>query len=118
MRQSGLLAAAGLYALSHHRAAIPDDHARARRLADGVGGISGFSVIAPETNIVFIDVPAGLSDPSVIDKLLFFLEMKKILMTQFGPNRLRAVTHRDVDDAGIVRTISAFGDWGALQGRN
>ena len=51
MRQSGLLAAAGLHALSHHRASIPEDHARARRLAAGIAKISGFSVVEPETNV-------------------------------------------------------------------
>ncbi len=117
MRQSGLLAAAGLYALAHHRAAISEDHARARRLADGIAEIADFSVIEPETNIVLIDVHQRVPGPSEIDKLLLFLEMRKILMIQFGTNRLRAVTHRDVDDAGIARAIAAFGEWAASQRR-
>jgi threonine aldolase len=114
MRQSGLLAAAGLYALDHHRDAISEDHARARRLAEGVGKIPGFSVIPPETNIVLIDVRDGAE----IDKLLFFLEMRKILVIQFGTGRLRAVTHRDVDDTGIARAIGAFGEWAASRSRD
>jgi threonine aldolase len=110
MRQSGLLAAAGLYALDHHREAISRDHSRARRLAQGVGSVRGFSVIPPETNVVLIDVPDGVE----IDKLLFFLEMRKILVIQFGTGRLRAVTHRDVDDSGIERAIAAFEEWSGL----
>lgn len=114
LRQSGILAAAGLYALEHHREGIRDDHARARRLAAGIGKIEGFSVRTPETNVVFIDV----SGPSQIDKLLFFLEMRKIFVSQFGVGRLRAVTHRDVDDAGVARALQAFGEWAQSRERN
>jgi threonine aldolase len=114
MRQSGLLAAAGLYALEHHRDGISADHSRARRLAEGVEKIPGFSVIPPETNVVLIDVPPEAE----IHKLLFFLEMRKILMIQFGKGRLRAVTHRDVDDSAIERAITGFGEWAASRERD
>src|SRR5690606_16489256 len=56
MRQSGVLAAAGLHALDHHVARLADDHARAARLADGLRGIDGIAVAAQHTNMVFIDV--------------------------------------------------------------
>ena len=59
MRQSGILAAAGLYALTHHRGAIAEDHERARRLALGVAEIPGFRVDLPTTNIVFVDLNEG-----------------------------------------------------------
>lgn len=114
MRQSGILAAAGLYALANHRGAIAEDHARARRLAEEIGKIPGFRVVRPETNIVLID----LDDPSELDKLLFFLEISRILVIQFGLSRLRAVTHRDVDDAGIARAIAGFGEWAASRTRD
>jgi threonine aldolase len=114
MRQSGLLAAAGLYALAHHRPGIASDHARARRLAEGVGAIPGFRVVQPETNVVLID----LDKDSEVVALLSFLEMNGILILKFGTHRLRAVTHRDVDDRGIARTIAAFGDWAVSRTRD
>lgn len=107
MRQSGILAAAGLYALEHHVEAIAGDHLRARRLAREVAAIPGFRVVEPETNVVLID----LDSPGQVVAALSFLELNRILMLKFGTTRLRAVTHRDVDDAGISRTISAFREW-------
>ncbi|NIV85432.1 MAG: low specificity L-threonine aldolase, partial [Actinobacteria bacterium] len=60
MRQSGILAAAGLYALDHHVERLPEDHATAQRLAEGLAD-AGFAVEQPETNIVFFDSsPVGL----------------------------------------------------------
>ncbi|MSR35752.1 MAG: low specificity L-threonine aldolase [Gemmatimonadetes bacterium] len=107
LRQSGLLAAAGLHALEHHRDAIHADHERARRLARGVGALPGIRVGEPETNVVLIDLD---TDTQVI-ALLAFLELNRILMLKFGTRRLRAVTHRDVDDEGIARAIAVFGEW-------
>jgi threonine aldolase len=109
MRQSGLLAAAGLHALAHHRPAITEDHARARRLGEGVAAIRGFRVVPTETNVVLID----LDGEAEVVALLSFLEMNGILMLKFGTHRLRAVTHRDVDDGGIARALAVFGDWAA-----
>jgi threonine aldolase len=111
MRQSGLLAAAGLYALANHREAIAADHQRARRLAEAVGDLPGFRVVPPETNVVLIDLD---TDAQVI-ALLSFLAMNRILILKFGTRRLRAVTHRDVDDEGIARAIAVFGEWEARQ---
>src|SRR5690349_14942202 len=54
MRQSGVLAAAGLHALEHHRARLPEDHANAKALAEGLAGARGVRVLAPQTNIVMI----------------------------------------------------------------
>jgi threonine aldolase len=114
MRQSGLLAAAGLHALEHHRRGIPADHLRARRLAEGVGAIPGLRVLEPETNVVLID----LDRESEVVALLSFLEMNGILILKFGTRRLRAVTHRDVDDVGIARTIAALGEWASRRNRD
>jgi threonine aldolase len=107
MRQSGLLAAAGLYALDHHREAVREDHVRARRLAEAVGTLPGLSARPPETNVVFID----LELEAEVVGILSFLEMNGILILKFGTRRLRAVTHRDVTDAGISRAIAVFGEW-------
>ena len=114
MRQSGLLAAAGLHALDHHREGIAEDHARAWRLAQGVADLPGFRVVPPETNIVLID----LEEEAELVELLCFLEIHRILMLKFGMGRLRAVTHRDLDDAGIARTIAAFGEWRWSRGKD
>ena len=112
MRQSGILAAAGLYALDHHREEILQDHRRARRLAEGVAALSGLRVVAPETNVVLIDLEEGRTA-----ELLCFLEIQRILLLKFGIGRLRAVTHRDVDDTGIDRAVGCFRDWSAAQAR-
>jgi threonine aldolase len=113
MRQSGLLAAAGLHALEHHRGDIAADHERARRLAEGVGKLPGFRVVAPETNVVLIDL-----DDGTIQELLSFLEYRGILVLKFGTGRLRAVTHRDVTDAGIARVLAVLSDWASTHTRD
>lgn len=100
MRQVGLLAAAALHALDHHVERLADDHARARRLADGLSGLPGLSVTPPQTNIVFASV-AGERGPA----LLQHLAAHGVLAT--GLIGLRFVTHLDVDDAGIDRAIAA-----------
>jgi len=112
MRQSGILAAAGLYALDHHREEILQDHRRARRLAEGVAALSGLRVVPPETNVVLIDL-----EEERTAELYVFLEIQRILLLKFGIGRLRAVTHRDVDDAGIDRAVGCFRDWSAAQAR-
>ncbi|HSJ31762.1 MAG TPA: GntG family PLP-dependent aldolase [Longimicrobiales bacterium] len=98
MRQAGILAAAGLYALQHHRARLRDDHARARRLAELTRGIAGIRVIEPETNIVMFDIlKPGLTAGSLIKALA----ERGVLLAEFTATRVRAVTHLDVDDAAI-----------------
>ena len=105
MRQAGILAAAGLYALEHHRARLPDDHARARRLAELTRGIAGIRVIEPETNIVMFDiVKSGLTAGAFIG----LLGERGVLLAEFTATRVRAVTHLDVDDAAIDRAAEAF----------
>ena len=100
MRQSGVLAAAALHALDHHIDRLADDHALAKRLAEGLAGLPGLSVEAPQTNIVFADVQgpraAGLMD---------HLKSRGVLAT--GLYRLRFVTHLDVDAAGVDRVVAA-----------
>jgi threonine aldolase len=105
MRQSGILAAAGLYALEHHRERLVEDHRRARVLAQGAGRIGGLRVETPETNIVMVDLEAPGVTPEVI---LAFLAERGVLMVPFGPRRIRAVTHLDVDDEGIQRALGAL----------
>jgi len=105
MRQSGILAAGGIYALEHHRDRLAEDHGRARALASGVSEIPGFSVATPETNIVMIDIVAdGVTPKRILDSL----SDMGVLMVGFGPSRLRAVTHLDVDDDGIAAAVTGL----------
>lgn len=105
MRQAGILAAAGLYALDHHRGRLHEDHDRARRLADALAQLPGITITPPETNIVMIDIARpGLDAASVLARL----EARGVLMSQFGPHRIRAVTHLDVDDDGVDHAIAAM----------
>ena len=92
MRQSGILAAAALYALAHHRARLRDDHANARLLAEQIAGAEGARVdlSTVETNLVNIDVIPLASDVAREAQLL------GLLVAPSGPHRLRAVTHLDV----------------------
>jgi threonine aldolase len=92
MRQSGILAAAALYALAHHRSRLSDDHANARVLAERIARMEGarVDVTTVETNLVNIDVSPLASDVAREAQLL------GLLIAPSGPHRLRAVTHLDV----------------------
>lgn len=107
MRQAGILAAACLHALEHHRARLADDHRRARRLAELVPLPEGASILGgrPETNIVIWDLPVPRFDVFAIIRRL---ESDGVRLSDFGPGRLRAVTHLDVDDAGIERAAAVL----------
>ena len=108
MRQSGILAAAGLHALDHHRGRLVEDHAHARRLAEAFDGLEGLRAVPPRTNVVLVE----MADPGrIAEPLLSFLRKHRILMLKFGVARLRAVTHRDVDSAGIDRVVRALEGW-------
>ncbi len=105
MRQAGLLAAAALYALENNFTRLADDHQRARQLAAYARAVPRLSAAVPDTNIVMID----LSDPELTaEGVLAALRERGIWMTPFGPRRLRAVIHLDVDDAGIERAGRAL----------
>jgi threonine aldolase len=97
MRQVGILAAAGRYALAHHLQRLADDHARARRLAEGLGG----DPAAVDTNIVVLDVDdAGAVARAATEQ--------GVLVSALGPRFLRLVTHLDVDDDGVERALKVL----------
>jgi threonine aldolase len=102
MRQSGIVAAAGLYALEHHVERLAEDHARARRLAEGLAMLPGLELdpATVETNIVIFAVPDAAAFCAA-------LAAEDVAMSHFGPHSVRAVTHLDVDDAGIERALAA-----------
>ena len=101
MRQAGVLAACGLYALDNNIARLADDHERAQQLADGIGGIEGLPVKC-FTNMVFIEPQEKDLEP-----LRMHLQEQRILIGRQNPP-LRLVTHLDIDDAGIDRVIAAI----------
>jgi threonine aldolase len=104
MRQAGLLAAAASYALDHHVDRLAEDHALAQQLAQGLRGLSGLKVDAPQTNIVFVDLVGDARERS--KELLEHLAQHGVLAT--GLYRLRFATHLDVDASGIERAITAI----------
>ncbi len=104
LRQAGILAAAGLYALDHQVERLADDHANAARLADGLRAIEALKVDGPFTNMVFVDLPT--SDVVALDKRL----RDAGIVASVGAHT-RFVTHLDVDAAmvdRVVATIASF----------
>ena len=104
MRQAGIVAAAGVYALDHHVDRLADDHARARRLAEGweAAGLP-VDLDQVETNFVQVDVGAlGLDQAEALARLR---DAGVGLSSTIHPTIVRAVTHLDVDDDAIDRAI-------------
>jgi threonine aldolase len=102
LRQAGIVAAGALHALDHHVERLADDHELARLLARGVEGVPGLEidVAGVETNIVVftvVDAPALVAD----------LEAEGVKMGALGPRTVRAVTHLDVDRAGVEAAVAA-----------
>ncbi len=104
MRQAGLLAAAASYALDHHVLRLADDHALARRLAEGLTGVECLVVEPPHTNIVFVDVVGAARERA--GALLEHLAQNGVRAN--GLYRLRFVTHLDVDASGVDRAVTAI----------
>jgi len=100
MRQAGMLAAAGIYALEHHVERLADDHQLAAALADGLRAL-GLHAATPQTNIVYVDIPAQRVGP-----LQRHLQSHGILATV--TQRTRLVTHLDVSSADIDKTLRVF----------
>lgn len=103
MRQAGILAAAGLYALEHNVARLADDHVNAKRLADGLGKIPALGVVAPDTNIVWVKVA-----PDTAEAFSGYLASEGFGITGgYGGEAQRWVTHLDVDGTAVDRAIAA-----------
>lgn len=105
MRQAGLLAAAGLYALDHHRDRLADDHRRAAELARLAAELPGLRVVKPDTNIVMFDVTRDGFDAATVVRRL---ATHGVLMSEFTRTRVRAVTHLDIDDHDIEHAFAAL----------
>jgi threonine aldolase len=106
MRQAGIIAAACLYALDHHVERLAEDHANARHLAEGLAEIPGIDLdpATVETNIVWLEIHGPISAPD----LAAALKERGVLIGAFGPTRMRAVTHLDVDRADIDAALQAL----------
>jgi threonine aldolase len=104
MRQAGVLAACGIYALENHIERMSEDHSRAKKLAEAVNEIEGFSVDleSVETNMVYIQGDQGAK--AILGKLSEF----GIDVLEVGPVAVRAVIHLHITDEDITRTIDAF----------
>ena len=106
MRQSGILAAAGLYALEHNLDRIPEDHENACLLAERLRDCAAVRPSPPESNIVMIDL---VRERDTADAVLPKLAQAGVLLVPFGVRRLRAVTHLDVSRADVVRAAEVIG---------
>ncbi len=100
MRQAGVLAAAGLYALEHHVPLLARDHANAERMASGLRSL-GFDAQPPQTNIVYVHIP-----PSQVQALDTHLRYHGILAAV--KPRMRLVTHLDLSGDKIETALGAF----------
>lgn len=109
MRQAGIIAAAGLYALEHHVERLAQDHTNAQILARGLAEIRGIEIDVAhvETNLVFFDVAGtGLTAEEVVDRLL----ARGVRVGAITRTQLRAVTHLDVSQADVERAVSIMQD--------
>ncbi len=104
MRQAGILAAAGRYAIARNIARLADDHALAQALAAGLSRYPALSVSSPQTNMVFVDVP-----PSIAANFAAHLVTHDVLVT--GSTRQRWVTHLDVGPADVERALAAVDEF-------
>ncbi len=112
MRQVGVLAAAGLYALHHHVERLADDHRNAKTFASRVSKSRSLRVLAPDTNIVMVDLD-GDASAKPAETLAARAQERGVRLSVFGPKRLRAVTHLDVSEDDCARaadTLVALAD--------
>jgi threonine aldolase len=105
MRQAGIVAAAGVYALDHHVERLADDHARASRLADGLAA-AGLPVDPAQTETNFVQLDARVLGLTTTEAAGRMAERGVLLSATIHPGILRAVTHLDVDDAGIDHALA------------
>lgn len=109
MRQVGILAAAGIYALEHNIPRLTEDHANARELAEELNRMPGLTVNlkAAQTNIIAVEIdPAKTTVADFVSKLA----AKGILCIPFGPTRVRFVTHLDVNAEDCRKAAVAVGE--------
>ena len=107
MRQVGILAAGALYAVENNIEKLAADHRHAGMLAEAVAELPGITINleSVQTNIIIMDVEgAKYTAQQIVEKL----DNQGILILAIGPTQLRAVTHLDVKEEGILRAIQVF----------
>ena len=104
LRQAGIVAAAGLYALGHHIDRLADDHANASRLADGLAAIDGVKIDSCATNMVLIRIDEECGDSSDLRDGL----ADRGIDTRWSGSHSRLVTHLDITADDIDTAIDAF----------
>jgi len=105
MRQVGVLAAAGDYALTHHLSRLAEDHVRARRLAEALAPFGIVDAARVRTNVVPLDLSKSTVDGA---RLGAVARERGVLVSVLGPRFARLLTHLDVDDAGIDRAVEVL----------
>ena len=115
MRQTGILAAAGLYALEHHVDRLAQDHENARLLAEGLAGIPGLSVWPPDTNIVVVEIEEGPSAQELCARLRARGVLCSPAAAGTDPKRIRMVTHLGISREDVLRTVDLMAE--ELRGR-
>ena len=105
MRQSGMLAAAALYALENNVNRLAEDHMQVQGLAQALID-QGYTVRWPESNMVYFEV----SNPS---EIIEQAKVEGIDVLSTGPTTIRAVVHKHIDDRDIDRCINFFGKFAA-----
>jgi threonine aldolase len=103
MRQAGVIAAAGIIALEQMIDRLPEDHGRAKTLAQGLAGVPGLGIDPDivETNILVVRIDSRLDQAEVVERL----KENGLLVSNYGAVGVRMVTHNDVDDADIERVL-------------
>jgi threonine aldolase len=109
MRQVGIIAAAGIYAIENNFNRIAEDHRNARLLAGRLSQIEGIQIEkeSVQTNIIVINIEKSKKD---VSQVIEQLKSKGVLVVAFGKNKIRAVTHLDVDRNDILETVEKFGE--------
>lgn len=107
MRQSGFLAAAGIFALDHHIHRLKEDHRRAKMIAQTLSGLSYVKDILPvQTNILIFTLQDHISTDVFIEQL----RQSGILVLDFGPHKIRMITHLDVGNEEIEKVMQVLSD--------
>jgi threonine aldolase len=102
MRQAGLIAAAGSYALDNHIGRLKEDHVRARKLGEVIKGLKWVQSVMPvDTNIVIFRIPERLTCDTVLKEL----SAQGVRAVRFTTHEIRMVTHLDIDDEKMSHTI-------------
>ncbi len=107
LRQSGMLAAAGLHALDHHLDRLADDHANARAIAEALAGVPGIvlDLGTVQTNIVVFHLGEGAPDAATV---VARARAQGVLLAAFAPRTIRVATHLDVDRRQCVQAAAVI----------